>query len=986
MTEAERVTVATRPSAALPVRPAGPAGLVRPRLLDELDGLRTGRLAVVVAPAGAGKTTLLAHYAARWAGPVRTVQFETVSSTARDVVRAIRRGIADLPTADGTEDVDGLLAALRTVCASDTLLLIDDIHLLTGTAAWSALETVVAHAPPWLHVLCCGRRMPELNLSRFELSDTCLVDAEHLRFRSWEVERLLREVYREPMPPDDAAALTRRVSGWAAGLHMFHLSTRGRPLLERQRTVAALDGRSALTRGYLARTVLGELPLELRNFLVRTCVFDVLTPARCEGLLGEPGVSRRYLEELERRQAFTSSPDDGHSYRYHEVLRAHLAITLAEEIGEQPARHWHARAAALLAAEGADMQAVRAYARAQDWPAVRRLLTRLGVRVADEGVEPWLDLLPDWLVAEDPWLMLAEGRRLLARGQLAAAVQHLRSAEDRFSDEGARARCRATRRLASTWLPGRAVLAGHYSAALREATRQHPSLIAGAAAGTPLVQAVAYLLAGNLAEARRSLPADTVDGGDVETLGVRLLQAAWAVAAGPAADGLRQLVDVLAEAERAEVPWLIRMARAARALDGSPRGAADAAAVVSECDQVGDRWGGVLARAVLCLMRSMSSEPDPADLEHTAELQRRCLELDAGVLQVWAQALVTLAAARAGLPEADVDVQRTEALARSAGVPGARVAALAAAARRGTVGADPRPLAAQCGFPQPVAVQWAGGRAATAQVGEPTPVQVRSFGGFQIRLHHVTLDLSTVKPRTRSVLRLLAMHAGRPVHREAIIEALWPGLPLEAATRNLHVTVSSLRTFLTPGGPRGHPGLVTRSGDAYLLTLPDGGYSDVADFRDALKAARQARLAGDPGVAAAALHRALLAYAGDLLPEEGPAEWVVRERDLLRQEAAEAAATLAADALSAGRFEQAVVAAERCVQIDRCSDDGWRSLVDGYDRLGRRAAAARARRAYAEVLASLQIPVPVRPPPSGGRRTPPRPARTHALAASRRST
>ncbi|GGQ82451.1 BTAD domain-containing putative transcriptional regulator [Couchioplanes azureus] len=928
-------------------------GLVRPRLLDELDGLRTGRLAMIVAPAGAGKTTLLAQYAARWAGRVGAVQIETASTRARDVVRAIWQAIPALPAADRGEEVDELLAALRAVRTTDTLVLIDDIHLLAGAEAWAALETIVAYVPPWLHILCCGRRMPDLNLCRFELADACLVDGEHLRFRSWEVEQLLREVYREPMPPDDAAALTRRVSGWAAGLHMFHLSTRGRPLVERQRTVAALDGRSALTRSYLARTVLGELPPELRDFLVRTCVFDVLTPARCEGLLGDPGVSRRHLEELERRQAFTASPDGGHTFRYHEVLRAHLAITLAEEIGEAAARQWHARAAALLAAEGADLEAARAYARAADWPAVRRLLTRLGIRVADEGVEPWLDLLPDWLVAEDPWLMLAEGRYLMACGRLTAAVRHLRSAEERFSDEGARARCRAARRLASTWLPGRAVLAGHYSAALREATRQHPTLVAAEAQGEPLVQAVAYLLAGNVAEAHQALVAGTADDSDVGHLGVRLLQACWAIAAGSAADGRRQLAEVLVEAERAELPWLVRMGRAALALDGSARGAAEAAAVVGECDRAGDQWGGVLARAVLCLVRSLSPEAGPADVEATAELLRRCRALDAGVLEAWAQALATLAAARTGMSGTDVAAERPEALARSAGVPGARVAALAAATRCGTAGTDPRSLALQCGLPVRVAGRWAGVESPAAGVREPAPVEVRCFGGFQLRLHDRPLDLSMVKPRARTMLRLLAMHAGRPVHREALIEALWSALPPGAATRNLHVTMSSLRTFLSPGGPRGCAGLVARNGDAYHLSLPEGGYSDVTDFRGALKQSRQARLAGDAASAAAALQRALLAYGGDLLPEEGPAEWVVWERDMLRREAAEAAAALAADALAAGRYEEAVVAAERCVQIDRYSDEGWRSLVDGYDRLGHRAAAARARDSYAEIVASL---------------------------------
>ncbi|MFC7547757.1 BTAD domain-containing putative transcriptional regulator [Plantactinospora sp. GCM10030261] len=962
-------------------------GLVRPRLLDELNGLRTARLALVVAPAGAGKTTLLAQFASTWTGPVRWWQVDSAGATAEHLVDVLLDCVPGRPSGNSPAGIDTLLPALRAAPGTpDTLVVIDDSHLLARGDAWSALETVLAHAPTWLHVLCAGRRMPDLNLSRFELAQTGLVDAEQLRFRSWEVEDLLREVYREPLPPDDTAALTRRVGGWAAGLHLFHLSTRGQPLAERRRTVAALDGRSALTRAYLARTVLGELPAQLREFLVRTCVFEVLTPERCELLLGRPGTSRQHLEELERRRAFTSSPDGGRSYCYHEVLRAHLAVTLADEIGEGAAREWHARAGASLAAEGAEVEAARAYARAEDWTAVRDILDRLGIRAVDEGVEPWRDVLPDWLVAEDPWLMLAEGRHLLARGRLAAAIDHLRAAEDRFADERTRARCRAERRLAATWLPGRAAIAGHYSAALREATRQHPTLVAASTAGQPLVQAVGYLLAGNLVEARRCVAYHPAGDADVAGLGVQLLQACWSLATG-APEGRQRVGDVVTAAERARLPWLTRMARAARALDGTPRGAVEARAVVRECDREGDQWGAALALAALCLVRSVAPVSANTDLEESVELLQRCRALDAGVLEVWAQALVALATAAVGLPDADVEAQRAEGLARSAGVPGARVAALAAARRCGSTTTDPRPFAAQCGLPPAIAVRWAGaGLDDRVRVAEPAPVEVRCFGGFRLRMRDRPVNLSGVRPRTREALRLLAMYAGRPVHRETMIEALWCDLPPAAATRNLHVTLSSLRTFLEPGTPRGHSGLVVRSGDAYRLALPEGGYSDIAEFTTALTEARRARLGGGAAAAVEPLRRAVLAYGGDLLPEDGPAEWVVHEREVLRQQATDAALGLATAALAAGAVEEAVAAAERCVQIDRYCDPAWRLLADGFDLLGNPAAAARVRRDYAEVLASLHAPGPDRQPATNpGRQPPANSGRQPPATAGRRS-
>lgn len=959
------------------------AGLVRRRLLDDLAALRSARLALVVAPAGAGKTTLLAQYAAGFTGPDRTGgsvgwwRVDSTDTTGEHVLRGVRDALFG-PGPKRYAGPDDLLAAAG---GADRLLIVDDVHHLHGTAGEPVLEQLIARAPSTLHVLVAGRHLPGFNLSRHELSGVRILDAEQLRFRYWEVERLLREVYREPLPPDDVAALSRRVDGWAAGLHMFHLSTHGRPLPERQRAVAALDGRSTLIRGYLAHTVLAELPAGLREFLVRTCVFDTLTAARCDRLLETTG-SCAMLAELERRQAFTVTHDGGHSYRYHEVLRAHLAVTLTEELGEQETRAWYRRAAELSAAEGATVEAARAYARADDWPAVRRLLDRIGAQVANEGLEPWLDLLPAWLVAQDPWLLLAEGRHRLGRGQLAQAVEHLRAAEEQFTDERGRSWCRGLRRLVAGWQPGRDPVPGHWSGRLREATRRHPELLAANPAVGTLPRAAACLLAGDIAEARRVLAADAPDDTSLPSLGIRLLRAALAVADRDP-EGAPALARVTTDAERAQLPWLVRMARAAGALDGTERGLAEARTVAQECDRDGDDWGAALARGLICLVNTTLGTADP---DEATELLRRCQQLDATVLSAWAQLLHALAATAAGLPDAELEAQRAESLARSAGVPGARLVARALQAPR-TADTDHSELSTLGGLAGLPSSRHAGGpdrhdlwyatgrppatpiRAAAparpadlaaprlVSVTEAAPVEVWCLGSFRMHRDGQPLDWTTVKPRTRTALRLLAMHAGRPVHRESLTAALWPDTPPGPATHSLHVTLSSLRRFLDPDIDARDPRrLLVRDGDAYALALPPGGYSDVAEFRAALDRAHRARLAADPDTMIDSLRLALLSYGGDLLPEDGPAEWVVPEREALRRRAADAAAELAGAELRRGHADAAVDAAQRCVRIDEYCDAGWRALMDGFTQLGDVAAAARARRDYDGVLAALAVP------------------------------
>ncbi|MDF2254727.1 AfsR/SARP family transcriptional regulator [Streptantibioticus ferralitis] len=229
------------------------------------------------------------------------------------------------------------------------------------------------------------------------------------------------------------------------------------------------------------------------------------------------------------------------------------------------------------------------------------------------------------------------------------------------------------------------------------------------------------------------------------------------------------------------------------------------------------------------------------------------------------------------------------------------------------------------------------------------------FGGFRMAVGDRLIDWTKVRPRARAALRLLAVRAGQPVHRETLIEALWPDTPAESATANLQVAISSLRSLLEPDRERRKPRLVVRDGDAYLLNLPADAYLDTLAFQTSLAYARRARSAGDTAMTLQGLRNALAVYRGELLPEDGPAEWLQQDREMYRYQAAKAAAELAATELEVGNPQEAVTAAEMCLAVDPCHDQGWHLLIKAYGRIGAPAAAERARRRYTDMLASLGI-------------------------------
>ncbi len=238
----------------------------------------------------------------------------------------------------------------------------------------------------------------------------------------------------------------------------------------------------------------------------------------------------------------------------------------------------------------------------------------------------------------------------------------------------------------------------------------------------------------------------------------------------------------------------------------------------------------------------------------------------------------------------------------------------------------------------------------------PAPVSLQLFGGFQMLLDGEPVDLHELKPRARTLLRLLAVHAGRPVNRHVIQSALWPEADADAGARNLHVAVSSVRSTLERTSRGERPSLLVREGDAYRLAAGSHAAFDLLAFEHHVAAGRRARMGGDLDRAAASFQAALDCYQGELLPEDGPAEWVLEHRERTRSMAVETAEALAQLQLQQGDAEGAAKACLEGLRADRFHDPFWRMLIQARDRAGDRMAASRARTDYQAILSELGLP------------------------------
>jgi DNA-binding SARP family transcriptional activator len=204
---------------------------------------------------------------------------------------------------------------------------------------------------------------------------------------------------------------------------------------------------------------------------------------------------------------------------------------------------------------------------------------------------------------------------------------------------------------------------------------------------------------------------------------------------------------------------------------------------------------------------------------------------------------------------------------------------------------------------------------------------------------------------------LLAMNHGRQLHREQLVDTLWPDATLASGIRSLQVAVSSIRQCLSTGGIA--EDALRRHGDAYALQLPSA-VDQLADFERLAHAANRAEPPQALRLRLAALDR----YSGDLLPEVGPAEWVVEERTRLRLLAAEVGSQAARNALAADDLRTALEAARYSVALDPYHDSSWRLVVEICERLGDHSAAAVARRDQQRVWVDLGLITPAAADPS----------------------
>ncbi len=225
-------------------------------------------------------------------------------------------------------------------------------------------------------------------------------------------------------------------------------------------------------------------------------------------------------------------------------------------------------------------------------------------------------------------------------------------------------------------------------------------------------------------------------------------------------------------------------------------------------------------------------------------------------------------------------------------------------------------------------------------------LRIEMLGGFRVVVDgRVVSDAAWKLSRVRSLLKLLSLAPApdHQLHREWVMDMLWPALEPAAAANNLHKVVHLARRGLAEvGGAEAASWLRVANGTVALYP-PDGLMTDVGIFEAGAARARRSP-------SRVALESAIASYAGDLLPDDLYADWVANRRHLLRETWLTLLAELAQVHLDSGDLAVGIATLERLVASDPLREAAQRSLMRAYVATGE---PGRAQRCYERFRAVL---------------------------------
>ena len=311
------------------------------------------------------------------------------------------------------------------------ILALDDYHLVKNPLIHRLVGFLLEHQPVNMLQVILTLEDPLLPISRLRsLGQVCEIREHDLRFLPPETASFFSQVMGLDLEQEDLDTLQSRTEGWVTGLQLAALSMQGYP--DPHLFIQSFAGSNRYILDYLFEEIYSRQPSDLQDFLIKTAIFDRLTPGLCDTVAGLSD-SRGRLAELEKANLFIVPLDPGCEwYRYHrlfsELLRHQLRsrADISEAIFHQRACQW-------FESEGHLTDAIQHALAANDWDTTLRLIDQASEGMLKRGeiatLIGWFGKLPKEVTSTHPPVCMTFAWALLLASQFDAAEPLLEQAE-----------------------------------------------------------------------------------------------------------------------------------------------------------------------------------------------------------------------------------------------------------------------------------------------------------------------------------------------------------------------------------------------------------------------------------------------------------------------------------------------------------------------------------------------------------------------------
>jgi len=234
-------------------------------------------------------------------------------------------------------------------------------------------------------------------------------------------------------------------------------------------------------------------------------------------------------------------------------------------------------------------------------------------------------------------------------------------------------------------------------------------------------------------------------------------------------------------------------------------------------------------------------------------------------------------------------------------------------------------------------------------------VSIRTLGAFGVIVGGEPVPSSAWQSRVaREVVGMLAATRGRSVHREVVIERLWPDEDATRAGNRLSVALSTIRGVLDP--ERRHDSDHYLVADRESLSLNLGHVNiDVETFLEEARQGRTLIRSGHREAGLTMLRKAEACYVGEFLEDQPYADWAIGIREETRAEFMSTARILAEADAELGDHDASARWYMRILEQDAYNEPAHLALVAAMAAAGRHGTARRLYRIYVSRMSELEV-------------------------------